>query len=77
MPSSRCDLLDDRDLIGRVVDHEIARQPDLRRLAPQQPRAERVERREPDALATPSPISASTRSRISCAALLVNVTAST
>ena len=42
-------LLHDRDLIGRVVDDEIARQPDLRRLAPQQPRAQRMERGEPDA----------------------------
>ena len=41
-------LLDDRDLIGRVVNHEITRQPDLRRFPPQQPRAQRVERGEPD-----------------------------
>ena len=68
-------LLDDRDLIGGVVDDEVARQPDLRRLAPEQ-RAQRVERRQPHALAS-SPISASTRSRISPAALLVNVTART
>jgi hypothetical protein len=40
-------LLHHRDLIGRVVDHEVARQPDLRRLTPQQPRTQGVERREP------------------------------
>ena len=44
-------LLDDRQLIGRVVDDEVARQPDRRRLAPEQPRAERVERRHPHAAA--------------------------
>ena len=43
------DLLDERDLVGRVVDDEIARQADLRRFAPQQPRAEGVESREPHA----------------------------
>ena len=36
------------ELVGRVVDDEVARQPDRRRLAPQQPRAERMERRQPD-----------------------------
>jgi hypothetical protein len=41
-------LFDDRNLIGRVVNHEIPRQPDLRCLPPQQPRAQRVKRREPD-----------------------------
>ena len=40
-------LLDDRELIGRVVDDEVARQADRRRLAAQQPRAQRVERRDP------------------------------
>ncbi len=40
-------LFDDGDLVGRVVDHEIARESDLRRLAAQQTRAERVKRREP------------------------------
>ena len=44
-------LLDHRQLIGRVVDHEIARQSDRRRLAPEQPRAQRVERRHPHAAA--------------------------
>ena len=42
-------LLDDRQLIGRVVDDEIARQADRRRLAAQQPRAQRVKRRHPHA----------------------------
>ena len=49
MLSSFCDLLDEGDLIGGIVDDEVARQADLRRLAPQQPRAERVKGREPDA----------------------------
>ena len=40
-------LLDDRELIGRVVDDEVARQPDRRRLAAQQPRAQRVECGDP------------------------------
>ncbi len=43
-------LLDHGDLVGRVVDHEVARQANLRRLAAQQSRAQRVKRREPDAL---------------------------
>jgi hypothetical protein len=43
------DLLDDGDLVGRVVDHEIARQSDFRRFAPQQPRAQRVEGGQPHA----------------------------
>ena len=50
--------------------------PILRRLSPQQPRAQCVERRQPHAIRV-RPDHASTRSRISCAALLVNVTAST
>ena len=41
------DLLHRRLLIGGVVDHEVAREADGRRLAAQQPRAERVERRDP------------------------------
>ena len=40
-------LLDDRLLIARVVDDEVARQADVRRLAAQQPRAQRVKRRDP------------------------------
>ena len=40
-------LLDHRELVGRVVDDEVARQADVRRLAAQQPRAQRVERRDP------------------------------
>ena len=40
-------LLDGAHLIAAVVDHEVARQPDRRRLASQQSRAERVERRDP------------------------------
>ena len=44
------DLLDDGDLVGRVVDHEVARESDLRRLAAQEPRAERMEGRQPHAL---------------------------
>ena len=69
-------LFDDRQLIGRVVDDEVAREADGGRLAPEQARAERVERRHPHAAAVGSS-SASTRARISSAALLVNVTAST
>ena len=42
-------LLDERDLIGRVVDDEIARQADGGRFAPQEARAQRVERRDPRA----------------------------
>ena len=42
-------LLDGGCLVGRIVDDEVAREPDLRRLAPQQPRAHRVERRDPHA----------------------------
>ena len=42
-------LLHDGDLIGRVINHKVARQPNLRRLPPEQPRAQRVERREPHA----------------------------
>ena len=44
-------LLDDGELVGRIVDDEIARQADRRRLAAQQPRAERVKRRHPHAAA--------------------------
>ena len=40
-------LLDHRLLVGRVVDDEVARQADAGRLAPQQARAQRVERRDP------------------------------
>ena len=40
-------LLDDRQLIGRVVDHEVARQTDGRRFAPEQPSAEGMKRRHP------------------------------
>jgi hypothetical protein len=43
------DLLDERDLIGGVVDDEVARQPDFRRLPPEQPRAERMKGRQPHA----------------------------
>ena len=43
-------LLHDRDLVGRIVDHEITTQPDLRRLTPQQSGTQRVERREPHTL---------------------------
>ena len=42
-------LLDQRDLIGRVVDHEIARQADGGRFAPQESCAQRVKRRNPRA----------------------------
>ena len=42
-------LLDDGQLVGRIVDHEVARQADRRRLAAQQPRAEGVKRRDPHA----------------------------
>ena len=49
------------ELIGRVVDDEVARQADGRRLAAQQPRAQRVERRHPHAGCTSEPSSDSTR----------------
>ena len=39
------------ELIGRVVDDEVAREADCRRLAAQEPRAERVKRRHPHAAA--------------------------
>ena len=45
MTCSACLTTD--ELIGRVVDDEVARQADVRRLAPQQPRAQRVKRRDP------------------------------
>ena len=48
-------------LVGRVVDDEVARQADGRRLAAQQPCAERVKRRHPHAGCTSEPSSASTR----------------
>ena len=51
MWSSLRRLLDDRELIGRVVDDEVARQADCRRLAAQQARAERVKGRNPHAAA--------------------------
>ena len=41
-------LLHHRHLVGRVVDHEIAARSRFRRLARSKPRAERMERREPD-----------------------------
>ena len=40
-------LLDDRELIGGIVDDEVARQPDVRRLTTQQSCAQRVKRRDP------------------------------
>ena len=40
-------LLDERHLVGRVVDDEVARQPDGRRFAAEQAGAEGVERRDP------------------------------
>ena len=43
--------LDDRQLIGRVVDDEIAREADRGRFTPQKPRAQRVKRRHPHAAA--------------------------
>ena len=42
-------LLHHRQLVVRVVDDEVARQADVRRLPPQQPGAERVEGRDPHA----------------------------
>jgi hypothetical protein len=42
-------LFDERDLVGRVVNHEIARQPDCRSLAPEEPCAQGMERRDPRA----------------------------
>ena len=47
MCSSLSACLTTRELVGRVVDDEIARQADGRRLAAQQACAERVERRDP------------------------------
>jgi hypothetical protein len=40
-------LLDERDLIGRIVDDEVSRQADGRRFPPQQTRAKCVKRRDP------------------------------
>ena len=40
-------MLDERHLIGGVVDDEVTRQPDLRRLAPEESRTEGVKGREP------------------------------
>jgi hypothetical protein len=40
-------LLDDRLLIAGVVNDEIAREPDVGGLAPEQPCAQRVKRRDP------------------------------
>ena len=40
-------LLDDGELVGGVVDDEVAGQADVRRLAAQQPRAQRVKGRDP------------------------------
>jgi hypothetical protein len=40
-------LLHDRELVVRVVDHEIARQADVRRLAPQQAGAQGMKRGDP------------------------------
>ena len=51
MCSSFSACLTTRQLVGRVVDDEVARQADGRRLAAQQPRAERVKRRHPHAAA--------------------------
>jgi hypothetical protein len=42
-------LLHDRELIGRVVDHKIAREADMRRLPAKQACAQGVERRDPHA----------------------------
>ena len=47
-------MFHDGNLVGRVVDHEIPRQPDFRRLATKQPRAERMERGQPDPVAVGS-----------------------
>ncbi len=44
-------LLDDGQLVGRVVDHEVPRQADCRRFAAQQSSAQRVKRRDPHATA--------------------------
>src|SRR5262249_52039679 len=41
-------LLDRGELIGGVVDDEVAIDADVRRLAPEQPRAQRMKRRDPD-----------------------------
>jgi hypothetical protein len=40
-------LLHHGQLVGGVVDHEIARQADMGRLSPKEARAERMERRDP------------------------------
>ena len=40
-------LLDRRQLVGRVVDDEVAGQADRRRFAAEQPRAQRMKRRDP------------------------------
>jgi hypothetical protein len=44
-------LLHDRELVGRIVNDEVAREADVRRLATEQARAQGMERRDPHALA--------------------------
>ena len=61
--------------VGLVVDREARPVAEQRRLAAQDPRARGVERRHPHAVARPGRRAAATRSRISPAALLVNVIA--
>ena len=77
MPQLLQRLLDDGELVGRVVDDEVARQAD--RAAPRGAAAARTASGTSTATRRrqSAPSSDSTRSRISSAALLVNVTAST
>ena len=67
--------LDEPPGVGLVVDRELARVAEPRRLGAQDPRARGVERHHPHRRGCARPSSSSTRSRISCAALLVNVIA--
>ena len=66
--------LDQAPRVGLVVDRELARVAQARRLGAQHARARGVEGHDPHA-ARGGPSSSSTRSRISCAALLVKVMA--
>ena len=68
-------LLDEPAAVGLVVDRELARVAEPRRLGAQHAARRRCGRSSPTSPACEWPSSSSTRSRISCAALLVNVIA--
>ena len=69
-------VVDEADGVGLVVDRERRAVPEHRRLAPQDARAHRVERRHPHALRRPDRPARRRAAFISPAALLVNVIAS-